>query len=409
MDISLFPVEITYNIFIYVKNLYLYKIVNKTFYFIITDMFSYYMKIYSQYLKNWFINRIGIIRMLIKNNNIKALMFFINNYKVDKIYYYITEYASLYNNIEALKLSFTNNYYDYDAILIYASIGGHENLVLLALNNGAIEKDNAAVYAAKNGMLNIIKILYKNKSDIDLSYITLYAASHGHLNVIEWCNENCTININFVAIESARNGSYDVSVWAYKMGAHLFYICKSAIEGNHQKIVEFSYENGIEINEIAYFASKYNRINILKWSLNKGANNINSIIRNAVDTNNVDILNMFNDQVDINSMIVFATRNVKIRAFQWLLSRTQFITREIVNLAYEQNNIILLDILYIYDNNTSNTVAALSAFNGNKNMLSWALKNNANNYEQIRIIAENTNNHDIIDLLEQSSIKNFNI
>src|SRR5271156_4575044 len=83
-------------------------------------------------------------------------------------------------------------------------------------------------YAATNGYLNLLSLIFNKQSDKNNS-ICHITAKHGHLEALKWARENgCDWN-SYTCSSAAENGHLEVLEWARENGCNWnWYTCSSA-------------------------------------------------------------------------------------------------------------------------------------------------------------------------------------
>lgn len=330
------PFDILFNILISVPDIKQYKTINKEFNFIVNGIFSYFNKKFNTIVNNWKKHLKILVRELFIRNDTKSIMFLIYNYNAQEE---ISFYAGYYNNLKLIESDILT---DMESLAIGAAEGGYIKTVKYAINRGAKYRNEIAFAAARGGNvdilnyinsdyiltigelgveynhLDVVKYAIEMKKDIearlaykaavygrlkileylltiknlDINNLILVAAIFGHLNIIEHYSRYIQ-DINQVAFNAAKYGRIEVLKYALEHGANnRDYIVLGAIKGNKYNIVKFMLRLGItNIDKVAYVAAKKGFIGIVKLALKNNANNIEEIFNAASIGNRRKILN----------------------------------------------------------------------------------------------------------------------
>ena len=143
----------------------------------------------------------------------------------------------LYENIFECHIYCTSNSMD------YAALHGHLDIIKY-LHKNCIERVMFKISHEKP--LNIIKLLYENRSQCCIRYAVTWAAESGHLDIVKWFHENSYEGFTTGAMDSAAFGGHlDIVKWLHENrleGCTQEAMFKAA-RRRHRNILKFLYEN----------------------------------------------------------------------------------------------------------------------------------------------------------------------
>lgn len=202
-----------------------------------------------------------------------------SNNKLLHIIVYSQKIASLYGQIDMLKILFDIHTCEnvFPALLEMAAKGGHYECMkyLLAIfskyNHKMKWKKDTCKLAAISGSLPCLKLAHENGAVCEY-LVASYAAEYGHFECYRYlCEIGCSLSIEPCRLNQHTcdngcfNSSYGInSVDSYCMWKH--YSCNLAAANGHYYILKYGIEHGGKITDAAIvYAAKYNHITCLYY------------------------------------------------------------------------------------------------------------------------------------------------
>lgn len=268
-------------------------------------------------------NNIELLLIAAKNNNLKELKYIAKLTKVN-----IDDYIN--------DISYISSKYNSEDILKYC------------LERGANNYQDIANNAAYNNKLE----LYSN--DLNFNEIAAHAANGGNLDIIIKLKDKITSYCD-VTIYSALSGNMEILLYAIEMGANNYKsIAYNAAKGGNFYIFKYimSYTNKLNYNKVALYSVKSGNMDILKISLEEGANNYGKLLLKSCKYNRIDIIKYLIQNYSNNFNIVaygaalYGNLNVLIYSID-KCSNIKNILK--IAIQYKHNNITTY-ILYNYIN-----------------------------------------------------------
>lgn len=232
-----------------------------------------------------------ILRVAILNDDLEQFKLLINKLNIDlTLNFNHLKFAAKKNSLNIINFYKENINIEWDC-LITAQLAKHGNLELLkwAKEKGHEFDEYVSVYAAKYGYINILewarennlpfystvyiyaanlevmKWAYKYKCPTK-GYVISYAIHKGHLDIIQWAfKKNFPINKNDVCNMAAETGQIEILKWAkqnnFPWGPN---VIMNAARNGHFNIVIWAIENGYPLNY-----PEYNKVCQYGWILPK--------------------------------------------------------------------------------------------------------------------------------------------
>ena len=220
---------------------------------LIDGIFIYYDKKFSKIYDNWSNNIKLLVKILVKLNKRKDILFLVNNYRRNvKLSSYVNFYAGYYGQIDVVPTNIIN----YKKLLEGSFDGNNSTIITNILEKSIVE-----------GKIDVIKEIDKMGIKLNYNFIVLYAAIKGILSSVEYGINNGADNINQVAYYATKYNHFDIIKFAFKRGA----------------------DNENECAVLAAFLGYYD---IVKYLIEKGADNYLDIAIAAAMKNNLDIIKL---------------------------------------------------------------------------------------------------------------------
>lgn len=260
------------------------------------------------------------------------------------------EHVSLYGYLRVLKWALKNRYKFNKKVCSNAAKNNHIELLRYARKNECEWDIMTSYYLTVNGDLDNLKWAIEEGCKYNGKWGNIFsvcraAAEHGHLDILKWLKENDPLwdifsyNTHIIAGAAALGGKIEIIKWL-RDSNNLKYLLrndvlfKGAVKGNRLDVIIWSKENGYINDEdiCPYTVGELGQINILRWMIDNNylkenidlsslyartihcgniemikfvrslltdtdVNNCNTsmsqhvIIGNAVDTNNLEIIN----------------------------------------------------------------------------------------------------------------------
>lgn len=198
---------------------------------------------------------------------------------------------------------------DYLEAAIGAAKGGHLDIVDFVVTNYKVDDfddfDEIAVAAAEGGHLNIVRWAM-NKGADNLNEIAAVALEAGHIDIVQWAVNKGVDDFNLMAYSAAKSGKLNMVIWALYEGADILPVIEGASIGGHLDILEWTLDEDIDLvpvtegptpqvhiqrpnttdntdifNLVAISGAQGGHLNIVKWAIEKGANDFKSIALTA--------------------------------------------------------------------------------------------------------------------------------
>lgn len=325
------PNEITFKIFLEIKNVSRLKQLNKKFEFLVTEYIDYYYGIFDKISPNWKVDLKPLIKKLIKNKKNNEILFLRNNYHLtENDERYINFYAGYYNNPDLI-----NNY---RVASNGAALGGHlellKNIGIVNMNKN--EAEEQAKISGNEDIINwlneenshMIKIIedYKSHPDSYNCDIIYFIIKNRDLNALKWIwNENNPINyyftINSIFYDAFCTLNFDIMMWALKNGAYknipgdknfknivdlLNWLIKNKIKSASLVIEKIGSNGRIDLaydfsgsrkklRKLTSYAARYGHLELVKWAIEKGFDDYGFILINAAAGARINVINYLYD------------------------------------------------------------------------------------------------------------------
>lgn len=377
------PDEIFIKILLFVPDLYKLRQLNKNYDYEINNIYNRFNNLFIQITQTdeW-IKRIKfLIKILIQNKNLEAIVFLLNNYQKQS-QEFASFYAGYYKYTELLNLSLLNNYLKLGE---GAAEGGHLDIVKFAISRG-IKNLNWLLYAAaKGGRLNVVKYFIENNTYgitvNSINYAAAYAAEFNHNEVLEYLLKKGANNLTLMSTYAALGGNITFIKYALNNGVKNFSaIILKAAEGGHLHIVELIYPRiPYMLRQIANAAAKGGKLNIIIWAFEKGINTIE----------------------DINEIAEIAAKYDHLNVIIWAFQHGANIVNDIALVAALNGYYDIVKWAIDNHSNVINNIAFLAAGSGHLDIVKLAIKNGANNFTKIRNWASASGHNHIVSWLEK--------
>ena len=238
-----------------------------------------------------------------------------------------------YGHIESLLIFIKNNPIQYwNRGLFYACLGNHKEIINIMYCQGANEHKYGLFGACQGGNKNLINAMISMISEkccdrLDYwNYCMLYASRGGHINIVKWLINNkgaddfnmglegaCQGKLNKQAITNAKklinlmikNGADDLGMGLYRAcnqgnkeivnyminkGAN-YYSLSSACYGGNKEIIDIIDKKGRETyNDGMANSCEQGNKEIVEYMIHKGANDWNYGLRRACLGNSLEIV-----------------------------------------------------------------------------------------------------------------------
>ena len=160
-------------------------------------------------------------------------------------------------------------------IYIAAAKSGNVDMMNYAKNNGCIWTAKVCLWAAKNGHVQILEWVKKEKGIYDPSLawefrpnLYLFAACEGHINVLEWGINNGILIDSLIVAYAASRGKHHVINWCIKHDIEIPEIAyKRATEYDHIYTLEYmnSIQQPYDYDCVSEMAAFYGKVRALEW------------------------------------------------------------------------------------------------------------------------------------------------
>lgn len=359
-----------------------------------------YEKYFDKILKDWKLNRIKLLKILINNNDFEhiAALNKIFGLNVKSIIYYYARYNKIDEllklNIESSNIMLSTalkgfaRYNNMDSILKYNKFINIELANIIAVNAASRSNFKILDYALKKGAYNVKDISYMlifsgnydkineiyniEKLEIDLivSYsvaggyydyakkyskyikdytlIASYAAKYGRLDFLETLIENSIdFDINKVAESALMRNKNEIFIWCVEHNAcNFFKFITIAMKKGNTYIINWILDNKMFKN-VNFIAENTDDILIVELALKHGANNFDNIIKNSKRCSNSNIIELIKNCKEFNSYYTDVT----------FLYPLLFIAEKYANNITLTYFFVFLNIIYIisyYKNKNTN-------------------------------------------------------
>lgn len=349
------------------------------------------------------------------------------------------------NRLDVVKFCIKQNYdivhSAYNALYEAAECGMYE--IFLYLYDESHQSNRYLLSRAiRGGSLDIIKYLYKNSNYLD--YETNYAIGNIALmdrrDIIEWiCDNITTYDIQLEdALDRAIDGNhFDLAKWLaekFQTPGVSQESIRSAIKHNRVDILDWLYTTyfkyihgnflmyhnygmklkhmtldmvkwlyeknwihrnmdsyGMNVNVIERSAARYNKLDIMKWMYDKYGyvdNESHTIVRNAIEGGNLEILIWIQETIPIYKYKVFCRKEyIDIAVEKGRLDIIQWIYENV----FTNTNLAINDSFSSRDNWFGSSSIRIAIKKNNLDIIQWIHKkqpNVINLHKQLRIIAK---------------------
>lgn len=157
------------------------------------------------------------------------------------------------------------------------------------------DKNKVCDIAAENGWLDLLMWAQNNEYPHDCRTFLL-ASEHGHLSILKWSFDNGLQEewVPRMSTIAAKNGHLEIVKLLFTISPHLCneWTCSYAAMFGHIEILKWLINNGCPYDEFTYkYAAQFGYLEILKWIREKEQAVWNrSICWNALESKNIEIL-----------------------------------------------------------------------------------------------------------------------
>jgi len=328
------------------------------------------------------------------------------NIQMKLLYSNIATYAVKGGNIDIFNLAMLHakDEFNWNDIAKYATRSGHLDIVNLAISKGANNWSNIAIEASKSGVFELVNISIDNgnlhNSFHILDKILEYATKKGYINIVKLvmykggCLYNATDAVNW-----SRKDILELSTLGrWQNIAEIASVC------GYIDILELAIANlgncWNDWNRISILAAKTGNIDIVKLSIQHGANNINEIAGEAAQRHYLDILDLaINIGIDVWDYIssVAATSghiDIVILAIENGAKNLD----KIASSAAYCGHIDIVRLAIDKGSTNFNKIAINATYGDHLDIVKLALEKGADNFDELIIYASNHHYLDIIEL-----------
>lgn len=214
-----------------------------------------------------------------------------------------------------------------------AAEGGHLDILKWLVSIGVPFDNYVCTYAAKSGIKKILKWCIKKGATWTQNICGTAisdAACNNHFDLVKWIhtdnvnNGNYSINGYHVCFGAARNGNFDMLIWAREYG-YIWSDCASdiAAEKGHIEILKWAKLNNCYLSDrVCYKAALHNQLAVLQWARNNGCEwNIHTSVCAAYG-GNIEVLKwVYNNGCKIDSHVCsYAAYKGHFELLQWIRS-----------------------------------------------------------------------------------------
>jgi hypothetical protein len=199
-----------------------------------------------------------------------------------------------------------NDFKDYNEGLGVGCEIGNEDLVIVMIKKGATDWDRGSEMANKGGHLNLVKWMIEKGAKWQWAFFD--ASFYGHMHIVQYLY---TENIKNIDCKTERT----------------MFLNNGLIKGctgGHMKIVKWMIEKGAnDLNWALEKACCKGNIEIVKYLLEKGANNINKGLHRSCGEGHMDLITMFVEKGanDWNGAFVWACENGDRKIIDYLIDK----------------------------------------------------------------------------------------
>ena len=282
------------------------------------------------------------------------------------------------------------DYMSMDKCLFKSCILGNLDMVKFLLKNNKFNKKKLEVCAsraARKNQVEIVNFFIKKGLTKDFNRIMANAGFCGNINLIDKMLKLGAKGYNYCAWAAARNNQIDIINYMLSLGADNFLdIACGAARGGYLYLIELFMDfSDIENINILMFNAVYGgHINIVKYLINKGANDFNRGLIAASKKGDLEITKLMLEKNANNYFIAFK-----------------------VALNYENLEIlkILPDLSIDYYNS-----AIAQAIAGNKSLkiISFIFDKGVNNYKYIMNLASFIGSMKTVKILIKKGVNEYN-
>jgi ankyrin repeat protein len=191
----------------------------------------------------------------------------------------------------------------YNKIIESASINGHYDIVILAMDLGGIFSITAFSNASKNNHIELIDMFAKPGEKFNVSR----AAYNGHINIIKLLLNRGTIYRYCAITNAARNGHLDIIELILEDGINNIRIndvVQKASLGGHINVIKYlmskDNKDNIDINDAMVSACTGGHISVVKYFISLGASSFNRGLYDAIMSGNKDLMLLLLNLGDIS-------------------------------------------------------------------------------------------------------------
>jgi len=172
---------------------------------------------------------------------------------------------------------------DPNNLLLKSSKSGRLDLVIVALDLGANDIDDAFRYSSENGHLDVVKLLIDYGADIqaDDNKTVIYSSGNGHLDVVKLLIDygaDIKAKDNMAIVVASRNGNYDLVKLLIDSGADVQAWNNESVIGagdaGHLDVVKLLIDYGADIhaedNLIVKLANKNGHYHVVDYLVSLG-------------------------------------------------------------------------------------------------------------------------------------------
>jgi ankyrin repeat protein len=158
-------------------------------------------------------------------------------------------YAAKDGRLEVVKILINRGADQLSSALEVAALSSHSEIIRFLVEKGAKNKDTALSYSAKLGNLEIVKFLVE-KGAKELEEALNHAAQRGHLEIVKFLWGNGAKDLHMALQLAAENGQLEVvkflaeRAWERGLEVALRYAFNSAVKSGHPEVAEFLKSRG---------------------------------------------------------------------------------------------------------------------------------------------------------------------
>lgn len=243
------------------------------------DLVKEYVKYYNNY---------GVIAYSgAKGGHMNVIEYALANGPVN--YQEIADGAAKHGYLDIVKFAVSKGANNFNSIAIVAAIYGHIEILKYALENGANDIKKILLSSIEHGRLNCVKYIIKKKLYEDLKKAALTAAKYGKLNIVKYIVKKGYKDFNNIAFIGAVYKFLDIVEYAVDNGAvvsdELLNFCRS------DEIRRYLIKKNKKLaNDLAIIAARENKLDLMKYAIENGADHYQFYSITASKSGNIPIL-----------------------------------------------------------------------------------------------------------------------